>query len=215
MPERPQSKGEEIANSVAHGVGFALSVAGLVVLVVVASLHRDPWQIVSCSVYGASLVLLYGASTLYHALPWPGAKRIFRVLDHATIFLLIAGTYTPFTLVVLRGGWGWSLFGIVWAVAAIGVTAKFFFVDRFRILSPLLYLAMGWIVIVAVKPLLAVLPLPGFVWLMAGGVAYSGGLLFYAAPRKKYAHFVWHLFVLAGSAFHFVAVLFYALPPRI
>ncbi len=201
---------EEIANSLTHGFGALLSVAALVCMVVVASQHRDPWAIVACSIYGASLVLLYVSSTLYHALTNPRAKRVFLILDHAMIYVLIAGTYTPFTLVSLRGGWGWTLFGIVWAFAAAGIVVQSLFVGRMRALSTALYVAMGWFVMIAVYPLIGVLQLNGFLWLLAGGIAYTSGVVFFAS-RWKFAHCIWHLFVVAGSTCHFWAVWRYVL----
>ena len=212
--DREQTRGEEIANSILHGIGAGLSVAALSVLVVLASLKGDPWRIVSFSIYGAALVLLYLMSTLYHSLPCPRAKRVFRRLDHAAIYLLIAGTYTPFTLVTMRGTWGWTLFGIVWGMALAGIVFKAFFISRFEVLSTFLYVAMGWCVVVAVKPLLIALPTGALPWIICGGLAYTGGVVFYLWDRKPYFHTVWHLFVMAGSAFHFFSMLFFVLPGR-
>ena len=211
----PWNLGEAIANSVTHGIGAVLSAIGLFVLVVLATLRGGPRLIVSVSVYGATLCLLYLISTLYHAIPTPRARKVFRFLDHASIYLLIAGTYTPFTLVLLRGSWGWTLFGLVWGIAAAGVVFKAFATGRFGILSGCLYIAMGWLIIIAIKPLLAALPLSGFAWLMAGGLFYTGGMAFYANDRKPYFHMIWHLFVLAGSLCHFVAILRYVMPGAI
>jgi len=206
---------EEIANSITHGVGLGLAVAGLAVLVVFTSLRADAWAVVSCSIYGTTLVLNYLASTLYHSAKPTGAKPFMRVLDHSAIFLLIAGTYTPFTLISLRGPWGWSLFGTVWGIALVGILFKTFFIGRFAILSGLAYLAMGWIVIVAVKPLLTAVPKWGLIWLLAGGLAYSSGMLFFAFDKKvRYFHAIWHIFVLAGSVFHFFSVFVVAVPSR-
>jgi hemolysin III len=207
------TRGEEIANSLTHGAGLALSIAGLSVLVTLAALRGDAWTVVGCAVFGASLVALYAASTLYHALRARRWKRVLRVFDHAAIFLLIAGTYTPFTLVNLRGPWGWSLFGVVWALAAAGVVLKAFFTGRFGILSTLIYLFMGWLVLLAIRPLVGVLPHNSLVLLFAGGSAYTAGTLFYAWRRLPYHHAVWHLFVLAGSACHFFAVLLSVVRP--
>jgi len=209
-----ESLGEIIANSVTHGVGAVLSIAGMAVLLALAATRGDAWHVVSCAIYGASLVLLYTFSTLYHALPGERVKRVFRVFDHSSIYLLIAGTYTPFTLVTLRGAWGWALFGIVWGLAIAGIVFKCFWVDRFAVLSTLLYVLMGWIVIVAVKPLLSVMSWNAFLWLLAGGIAYTAGVLFFAS-RKAYAHAVWHVFVLAGSVCHYFAVLFHVLPRQV
>jgi hemolysin III len=208
----PWKLGEAIANSVTHGIGAVLSVTGLVTLVALAAVRGGARLIVSVSVYGATLCLLYLVSTLYHAIPAPPARRVFRVLDHASIYLLIAGTYTPFTLVLLRGSWGWTLFGLVWAIAALGVVFKAFAVGRFNILSACLYVGMGWIIVIAIKPLLLVLPLSGFLWMMAGGLFYTGGVVFFAKDRVPYFHMIWHLFVLAGSVCHFVAILRYVVP---
>lgn len=206
-----QSLGEEIANSVTHGVGAALSLVGLIVMVVIAATDGGAWHIVACTVHGASLLLLYLCSTLYHALPGVRVKRVFRILDHSAIYLLIAGTYTPFALVTLRGPWGWSLFGVVWTLAVCGIVFKSLFTGRMEALSNAVYLAMGWVALVAIRPLLHVLPWEGFLWLLAGGIAYTGGMVFYAS-KSRYAHAVWHMFVLAGSVLHFFAVYRYVLP---
>ena len=200
------TRGEEIANSLTHGLGLVLSIAGLSVLVTFGALHGDAWTVVGCAVFGASLVLLYAASTLYHALRAPRVKWWLRVLDHGAIFLLIAGTYTPFLLVSLRGPWGWSLFGVIWVLAVAGIVLKLFFTGRFRLLSTLIYLFMGWLALAAFKPLVEVLPHGSLVMLLAGGVAYTAGTLFYMWKRLPYHHAVWHLFVLAGSVCHFFAV---------
>lgn len=207
---REWSLGEEIAHALTHGVGLAASIAGLVVLVVVAAETRDPWRIVGCAIYGTTLILLYAASTLYHALSRTRARRVLRILDHSAIFLLIAGTYTPFTLVNLRGPWGWTLLGLVWGLAALGVTSKSVFGTRWPIISTTIYIVMGWTVLVAVEPLLANVPPAGIAWLVAGGVAYTAGVIFFAWERLRYSHAIWHMFVMAGSVFHFVAVLRYA-----
>lgn len=191
---------------------MALSVAGLAVLVTLAALRGTVWHIVGCSVYGATLVVLYTASTFYHSLRSPRLKRFFRILDHASIYLLIAGTYTPFTLVNLRGGWGWMLFGLVWGLAALGILFKIFFVDRFPIASTAVYLLMGWLAVIAIKPLLMLVPSGGLLWLLAGGLAYTAGIVFFAWGKMPYNHAVWHVFVLAGSICHYFAVLFYVLP---
>lgn len=205
---------EEIANTVTHGVGLLLSVAGFVVLLVLAILRGTAWHIVACSVYGASLIALYSASTLYHAVLSPRLKRALRVFDHSAIYLLIAGTYTPFLLLNLRGPWGWAIFGVIWGLAVAGVFFKLWFVDRVPRLSTALYLAMGWLVIIAAKPVLAHVPLTILLWLLAGGLFYSIGVIFYAWKRLPYNHAVWHLFVLAGSTCHYFAVLRSVLVPR-
>ncbi len=207
-----ESFAEEFASTVTHGVGLALSLAGLVVLVVLAALKGTAWHIVSCAIYGATLVLLYSASTLYHAVRSPRAKHILRILDHGAIYLLIAGTYTPFTLVTLRGGLGWTLFGLVWALALAGILFKVFHVDRFPIVSTLVYLSMGWLVVIAWKPVLRQVPGGGIALLVAGGLAYTAGILFYASHKLPFNHAIWHLFVLGGSICHYVAVLLYVLP---
>ena len=196
-------------NGISHLVGAALAVTGAVVLVVLAAVTGDAWKIVSFSVYGATLVLLYSFSTLYHSLRGR-AKAVFCKLDHSAIYLLIAGTYTPFTLVTLRGAWGWSMFGTCWALAAVGIVQELWLRKKNRVLSVILYLAMGWMAIAAVDPLLRALTWNGFVWLAAGGVLYTVGVVFYALDeRVKHAHGIWHLFVLAGSASHYGAILFY------
>ena len=208
--ERTQTRGEEIANSVSHGVGFLAAVAASPVLIFSAVQHGSSAGIVGASVFAFTMLLLYITSTLYHTLARNKAKRVFQVLDHGAIFLLIAGTYTPFTLGVLRGAWGWTLFGIVWGIAVVGVVLKSIGGVRYQKLSTILYLAMGWIIIIAVKPLYLNMPSWGLFWLLAGGAAYTAGVGFYAAKRIRYAHFIWHLFVIAGTACHFIAVLRYA-----
>jgi hemolysin III len=206
------SAAEEIANSVTHGVGALLSVAGLVILIVLASLRGTAWHVVGVSVFGSSLVVLYTASTLYHGIQGPRAKRWLRAMDHSAIFLLIAGTYTPFTLVNLRGPWGWSLFGAIWGLALLGVILQLGVIKRGAVLSVLLYLAMGWIVTIAIKPLIASVEPGGLALLVAGGLAYTVGVIFYAWRSLKFGHAVWHGFVLAGSVSHFFAVLLYVIP---
>jgi len=208
--ERSQPLGEEIANSVSHGVGLLASVVGARVLVLSALQHDDTARIAGASVFAATMVLLYLTSTLYHALPRNRAKRVFQVLDHAAIFLMIAGTYTPFTLGVLRGPWGWTLFWLVWGLALAGIVLTAAGGVRFPKLTTSLYLAMGWLILVAVKPLWLRMPSEGLFWLLAGGIAYTVGVVFYAAKRIHYNHFVWHLFVIAGTACHFIAVLRFA-----
>ncbi len=206
---RAWTLGEEVAHSVTHGIGLLAAVAGLVVLVILASATRDPWRITSCAIYASTLVLLYAASTLYHALSATRARDLLRLLDHSAIFLLIAGTYTPFALVSLRGPWGWTLLGIVWSLAIAGVAAKAVYGTRWPVISTILYLAMGWTVVIAVKPLLTHVPPGGIAWLVAGGLAYTGGVVFYAWTRLRYGHAIWHLFVLAGSVCHYIAVVLY------
>jgi hemolysin III len=207
--------GERIADSVTHGVGAALSVAAVAVLVAFASLRGNAWHIVSCSVYGATLVLAYTASTVYHAFPASSsrARGVLRALDHSTIYLLIAGTYTPLTLVNLRGVWGWTLFGLVWGLAVAGIIFDALAPARLHWVSVVLYVAMGWLVVMAARPLVRVMPAGGIVLLVAGGLAYTGGITFYAWRTLRYHHAIWHGFVLAGSVLHFFAVLFYVVPP--
>ncbi len=205
---------EEFANSVTHGVGLGLSLAGLAVLIILTALRGTAWHVVSCTIYGSTLVILYAASTLYHSIQSPRAKRVLRIIDHGAIYLLIAGTYTPFTLVNLRGGLGWTLFGVVWGLAALGIVFKVFHVDRFPIASTLVYLSMGWLVVIAWKPVITLIPAGGIALIAAGGAAYTLGVFFYAAKRLPYNHAIWHIFVLAGSIFHYVAVLLYVLPAR-
>jgi hemolysin III len=207
--------GEEIANSASHGLGAVLALIGAPFVVVGSSRGGDALTIAGSIIFAASVFLLYLASTLYHALPPNRAKRVFRVIDHSAIFLLIAGTYTPFTLGVLRGPWGWTLFTVVWILAALGVIAKAVGGIRFPRLSTTLYIVMGWLVLVAIRPLWHLVPIAGWMWLFAGGVAYTAGVVFFATDsRVRYGHFVWHLFVLGGTVCHYFAVLWYAIPVR-
>ena len=206
---------EEIVNAITHGIGLLLSIAGFVVLLVLAALRGTAWHIVACSIYGATLICLYAASTLYHAVISPRVKRALRIFDHSAIYLLISGTYTPFLLVSLRGPWGWSLLGVIWGLALAGVLFKFWFVERFAILSTVVYIAMGWLVVIAAKPVITHLSLTAIIWLLAGGLAYTGGVIFFAAKRIPYSHAIWHLFVLAGSICHYFAVLSTVIPPRV
>ena len=208
--ERPQSLGEEVANSVSHGLGLSAAVAAFPVLVMAAQQRGDTAGIVGASVFATTMVLLYLASTLFHALPRCRAKRVFQILDHSAIYLLIAGTYTPFTLGVLRGDWGWTLFGLVWGMAIAGMVLKALGGVRYTTLSTWTYLAMGWLVVIAAKTVWTLVPDWGLFWLIAGGLAYTAGAVFFMAERIRYFHFVWHLFVVAGSACHFIAVLRYA-----
>jgi hemolysin III len=200
---------EEKLNAITHGVGAILAVAGLISLIVVANLHGGIWHVISFSIYGTCLVLLYMASTLYHSFTNDRIKHIFKIADHAAIYLFIAGTYTPFTLVSLHGLVGWIVFGVTWGLATIGIVFKVFFVKRFKLFSTLCYIFMGWLILIVIKPLVATLPIMGLYWLIAGGVLYTVGAGFYLARRIPYNHAVWHLFVLAGSAAHFVAVFKY------
>lgn len=210
--ERSYSPGHELANTLTHGVGALLSVAGLVLLVVYASLFGNAWHITACSIFGASMVLLYTSSTLYHASSAPRAKQLLRKFDHAAIFVLIAGTYTPFMLVPLRGAWGWSLFGVIWGLAIPGVIMKFWFAGRFKKLSTGIFLGMGWLIVIAVHPMLKQVPTGALVLLAAGGVCYSVGSIFYLWKRLPYNHAIWHLFVLGGTVCHFFAIFSHLIP---
>ncbi len=196
-------------NAYTHLVGALLALAGAVVLIVLGAMKQDAWKIVSFAIYGASLVILYSASTLYHSTRGR-LKAFFRKIDHTAIYLLIAGSYTPFTLVTLRGPWGWWLFGVIWVLALLGILQEFWLGKRTRVLSMIIYVLMGWIAVVAVVPLVDTLSLAGFAWLAAGGLAYTAGIVFYVYD-KKFAHWhgIWHLFVIAGSALHYCAILFY------
>ncbi len=206
------SRSEEIANSITHGIGIVFAVCAMAVLAVFASLYGDTWHIVSCSIFGATLILLYVASTLYHAVQRPEAKSVLRILDHSAILVLIAGTYTPFTLVNLRGPWGWSLFGVIWGLAVFGIVIETTRLRRYRAGLIALYVIMGWAVVAAVKPMLENVDRGGLWLLLAGGLAYTGGIVFYLWRRLPYNHAIWHLFVLAGSVLHFFAILFYVIP---
>ncbi len=206
------SVSEEIAHTITHGVGALLSIAGLAILVAFASIHGNVWHIVSSSIYGATLIILYSASTLYHGVSHPRAKSILQQFDHAAIYLLIAGTYTPFLLVSLRGVWGWSLFGVIWSIAIFGMVTEFVSAKRFEKLSLWLYLGLGWIVVLAIKPMLASVAPGGLLLLLLGGLSYSLGVIFYVREQMAYSHAIWHLFVLAGSVFHFFSILFYVIP---
>ena len=199
--------GEEIFNSVSHGVGAGLSVAGTVVLIVSAVIHTNAWGIVSSCIYGATLIILYTMSTLYHSLTNAKAKAFFRIMDHNTIFLLIAGTYTPITLYFLGGVTGWVLFAIVWGAAVIGIIINSINLEKARIPSIFCYVAMGWVIIFAIKPLIAAMPTLSLVFLIIGGVFYTLGIIFYAIKKVKYFHSVWHLFTVAGSVFHYFSIL--------
>jgi hemolysin III len=212
LPQPAYTAAEEIANSTTHGVGFLLGIAALALMAVFTALRGTVWHVVSCSVYGATLVLLYLSSTLYHSIPAPRAKRVFKVLDHASIYLLIAGTYTPFALVTLRQSWGWPLFGIIWGLAAAGIILKAFYAHRFRRTSTAVYIAMGWLIVAAIRSLYQNLPREAVWLLVMGGVFYTGGTVFYLRKNIRFFHSVWHLFVLAGSACHFFSVFLYVIP---
>ncbi|MBD3167690.1 hemolysin III family protein [bacterium] len=204
---RRQSLREEIANSISHGLGVLFGIAALVILVVLAARQGDAWRVVSFSIYGASIIMLYLASTLYHAFTRERTKRFFKLMDHASIYFLIAGTYTPILLVAMRGPWGWSMFGVIWGLAILGVLFKIFFIGRLKVLSVLIYLLMGWMIVIAFKPMLAMVP-PGMLfWLIVGGACYSLGVVFYVWRTFPFHHTVWHLFVLSGSISHFMGIL--------
>ena len=210
--EKLYTLGEEIAHAVTHGLGTVLAIAGLTVLVAYSTRYGDSWHIVGSAIFGSTLVLMYTASTLYHGIPLPRAKKVLRIIDHTMIYFLIAGSYTPFTLVTLNGPWGWTLFGITWGLALAGVVFKAFATGRFQRLSLAIYLAMGWCVIVAIRPLIDTLATGGLVLLVIGGLCYTGGVVFYVWERLRYHHAIWHTFVLTGSVFHYFAVLFYVIP---
>lgn len=217
MPERTitaagYSIKEEIVHSVTHGIGAVLSIVGLVTLLTYSMMYGDAWHIVSSSIYGLTLITLYTSSTLYHAITVPDIKNVLQKLDHAAIFLLIAGTYTPFTLVNLRGGWGWTLFGIVWSIAIAGMIMELIVKRRYKRISIGLYLGLGWIVMIAIAPLMNSVEAGGLVLLLAGGLFYSLGVIFYVWKTLVYHHAIWHLFVLAGSSCHFFAIFYYVIP---
>jgi len=205
---------EEIFNSITHGIGIPISIAALVVMVIFSSLYGNAVHIVSSLIFGVSLILLYTASTLYHSFRKPVIKHTFKILDHSCIYVLIAGTYTPFLLVTLRGTLGWSMFALVWSLTVIGVLFKIFFIHRFAILSTIAYIVMGWLIIFAIKPLMHVLPGGGLTLLICGGLAYTLGTIFYSWEKLPFNHAIWHSFVLAGSACHFFAIMFYVVPLR-
>jgi hemolysin III len=203
---------QEIANSVTHGIGALMAIGALVLLVVFASLRGTARHVVGASLFGSALVLLYVMSTIYHALRAPRAKAVFKVLDHSAIFLLIAGTYTPFCLATLRGAWGWTIFGLVWGLATLGITFKSIFIHRMKSLSTAIYLLMGWIVLIALVPLCRALSVGGLMWLFGGGLCYSLGAVIYSRKSWRFHHAIWHLFVMAGSLCHFFAVLWHVIP---
>ena len=203
---------EELANSITHGIGILFALSALGVLTAFSSLFGTVWHIVSCSVYSGTMILMYTASTLYHSIPWPKAKSVLRILDHSAIFLLIAGTYTPFTLVSLNGVWGWALFGTIWGLAVAGILCEIFLLRKYRFLAIIIYVAMGWAIVVAIKPLMASVPSGGLWLLLIGGLFYTFGIIFYVSRRMPFNHAVWHLFVLAGTVFQFFAILLYVIP---
>ena len=206
---KSQTLGEEIANSITHGIGAGLSIAALVILVVLASRRGDAWRIVSFSIYGASLILLYMSSTLYHSFVNPKIKKIFRIIDHSAIYLLIAGTYTPVTLTLMRGAWGWTLFGLAWGMAIGGIIITVLLLDKLKSLLVLSYVAMGLLVVIAIKPMMQMVPRGMITWLFIGGACYLLGIIFYLWKRLPYHHPIWHIFVLGGSISHFLGILFY------
>lgn len=208
IPLSPQqSSGEELANAITHGIGVGISIAALVILVVFAAQMSDTWKIVSFSIYGATMIILFLSSTLYHTFTQPYIKRFFRILDHSSIFLLIAGTYTPVTIGTMRGRWGWTLFGVIWGLTLLGIVLKIFAMGKKKWISILVYLLMGWIIVIAIKPLLASVPPSFLIWILIGGLAYSLGIGFYVAKNMRYHHAIWHLFVLAGCISHFFGML--------
>ena len=209
------SEAEELANRLTHCVAALFSIVGLVVLVVAASRTGDPYRIVSAAVFTSVLCIFYIISTLYHTFRNPRVRYIFRILDHAGIFLVIAASYTPFTLVSLREGNGWTLFGVVWGLAVVGVVFKTFMTHRLAFLAPVLYIALGWLIVVDLEGLLSMVPIKGVIWLFAGGLCYTVGIIFYAIDRIPYNHAIWHLFVVAGSLCHYLSILWYVVPLKL
>lgn len=206
------STAEEIINSITHGLGALLGIAGTAVAIVWAALFGNAYSVVAASIYGATLIVLYTMSTLYHALTHKGAKKVFRVFDHCSIFLLIAGTYTPYTLVTLNGGLGWTLFGIIWGFTVLGIVLNAISIEKFKKFSAICYIAMGWLIIIAIKPMWALMGNSAMLLLLLGGIAYTVGFVFYALKNIRFMHGIWHLFVLTGSILHYFSILFYALP---
>jgi hemolysin III len=203
---------EEVLNSITHGIGILISIAGLVIMIVFSSLYGNAMHIVSSAVFGLTLVFLYTASTLYHSSRSTELKHIFRIIDHSCIYALIAGTYTPFTLVILQGALGWTIFTVVWSLTIFGIIFKVFFTNRFNIISTLTYILMGWIIIFAIKSLLQALPAVAIAWIVAGGIVYTLGTIFYIWNKFPFNHAIWHFFVLAGSFCHFYAVMLHVIP---
>ena len=203
---------EEFVNVLSHGVGLLLSIAALTLMVVFASLNGNAWHIVGAAIFGASLVILYLASTLFHGVRKPDVRKWLNVFDHAAIYILIAGTYTPFLLVTLNGAWGWSLFGVIWGLAIAGVVFKIFFTGRFNAVSTIVYVLMGWLIVIAIVPLFENLPTAGLIWLVAGGISYSVGAVFFMFDRLPFNHAIFHFLVLGGSVCHFFAVFLYVIP---
>lgn len=215
LEKNRQTASEEIANSITHGAGALVSIAGFILLVVFSCHYGKASHIISCTIFGLSLVLLYTASTLYHSFRKPKIKYVFKILDHSFIYVLIAGTYTPFMLIIVRGTLGWIIFSTVWLLTVVGIVFKAFFVNRFKIISTAAYILMGWLVIFAIKPLFLAMPGEGIALLFAGGISYTAGTIFYAWKKLPFNHAIWHLFVLAGSFCHFMAVFFYVIPVKV
>lgn len=205
------SEREERVNRYTHGIGALVSIIGVIALIILASKQQDAYRVVSACIYGTAMITFYCLSTVYHSMNKPSIRYIFRILDHASIYLMIAGSYTPFALVTLRGPWGWTLFGTVWGLGVVGAIMKIFTTHRLHFIGPILYIALGWIVVIAWKPLSAALPAHGLLLLFAGGVAYTAGVIFYLWDRLPYNHAIWHLFVLAGSACHFYSIYYYVI----
>ena len=203
------TRAEEWANSITHGIGAVLSIIGLPVLIVMAVARGEISLLIGCSIFGGALVFMYAASTLYHSFQKPALKRILRIVDHSAIYLLIAGTYTPFALLYFDGGWGWALLCLEWGIALVGIVFKLFFTGRFGITSTIIYIAMGWLAVIVLEPLLAAAPLGCVAWMAAGGLCYTGGIVFYAWERLPYNHAIWHVFVLGGSLCHYLALALY------
>ncbi|MFT4554542.1 MAG: hemolysin III [Chlamydiales bacterium] len=212
-PISQQTETEEFVNTLTHGAGLLLSIIGLSLLVIFSYMRGDVLHIVSCSIYGTSLILLYGASTWYHACKDLNRKRILRIADHACIYLLIAGSYTPFTFGPLRGAWGWSIFGVVWTFALVGILLKIFYHNRSEKVGTIIYLVMGWMAVVAAFPLVENLSFSGIIWLLSGGLFYSFGTIFYLWEKLPFSHSIWHLFVLGGSLCHYSCILNHVIPP--
>jgi len=205
---------EEKINIISHAIGLLLSIVALVLLVARASLHGSVWQIVSFAIFGVSLITLYAASTSYHAAKKSALRKRLKIFDHASIYILIAGTYTPFTLVTLKGTIGWVIFGISWGLALTGIILKLFFTGKYDLISTMMYVLMGWIIVFAIKPLINNLPVDGLIWLIAGGISYTIGALTYSIPKIKFNHAIFHMFVLMGSFCHFMSLFFYVLPKK-
>lgn len=200
---------EELFNSISHGIGALLSIAALVIIVSFASITGDVWRIVSFSIYGFTLFFLYMSSTLYHSVLYEKAKKVFRVFDHVSIYLLIAGSYTPITLVAMRGTWGWTIFAVIWSLALLGIILNIISIEKTKIFSTVLYVLMGWLIIIAAKPMLQMIPSGFFPWLLTGGIIYTLGVVFYICKKIPFNHGIWHLFVLGGSVIHYLGFLFY------